>query len=191
MSLRSRAANTRSLGRSALTRAYRLDLVGAELVRARGPLVLAIAGQGPLVGPVVATGLPRPIHVLGMPAALGGLPRSGVHGGREARALLRQGAAVAVPVEGPAGLALAAFLALDGEAPVQPVVVSGAHGRFEADPPRLRSTVRTVVHPPITLSSTGDACAWPVVRDAAEQVRQRLADAERTVRPGRDGMDAS
>lgn len=191
MSLRSRAANTRSLGRSALARAYRLDITDADLVLARGPLILAITGQGPLVGPVVATCLPRPVHVLGMPAALGGLPRSGATAVREARGLLRLGAAVAVPVDGSSDLALVAFLALDSEASVQPVVVSGAHGRFEADPPRLRSTVRTVVHPPITLSSTGDACAWPVVRDAAEQVRQRLADAERTVRPGRDGMDAS
>lgn len=191
MNLRSRAANTRSLGRSALTRAYPVDIEGAALVPVHGPLVIAITGLGPLVGPVVATGLPRPVHVLGMPAALGGLPRSGACAVQEARRLLRQGAAIGVPVGESSDLALVAFLALDGSAPVLPVVVSGAHGRFEADPPRLRSTVRTVVHPPIMLSSTGDPCAWPVVRDAAEQVRQHRADAERTGRPGRDGMDAS
>lgn len=185
----SRAAHTRSLGKAAVRAAYRVDVQGSELVPATGPLVIGIIGKGPVVGPLVATGLPRPIHIFGMPQALGGL--SPHAGSREAREILDHGGAVGVPVNEPADRALAAFLALRARAPFLPLVVLGAHGKFEADPPRLRSMVRMVALPPITLPASGDPCAWPVVRDAAEQVRQVLADAERTVRRPLDQMGTS
>ena len=189
-SLRSRAASTRSLAGPALLRAYPLALSGQASLPRLGPAGLAVAGRGPLVGPMLAAALPRPVHAVGMPPALGGLGSGTVTAAREAGLLLAAGAVVAVGVEDEAGRALAAFLALRAGARVLPVVVRGAHGRFEADPPRLRSTVTMAVSPPVTLPALGDPCAWDVVRDAAEQVRQHCADAERSLR-SQDGMGTS
>ena len=157
---------------------------------ASGGLVLVMTGRGPLVGPIVAAALPRPVHAVGMPEAVGGLGRPGIDAGRRARALLREGAVVAIPADEAEGRALAAFLALDAGVPIQPVVVRGAHGRFEADPPRLRSRVTMAVLPPVPLTAPGDPCAWEAVRGAAEQVRQHCADAERGT-PPQDGMGTS
>jgi hypothetical protein len=178
----SRAANTRSLGSLALATAYRIVVEGGEQVPKGSPLVVIAAGVGPLVGPIIATQLIRPVHMFGMPVQLGGLAPQGPDGGRQARTLLSGRAAVGLQGDTPSDHALAAFLALWSEAQILPIVVQGAHGRFAVDPPRLRSMVRMVVFPPFTLPAAGDPCAWPVVRDAAEQVRQVLADAERTVR---------
>lgn len=189
MTVRTRAANTRSLGSVALRRAYRVEVGGAATMPSAGGIVLAVSGRGPVVGPLLATALPRPVHALGMPESLGGLGR-GIGASRRARALLREGAVVAVPVHEADGRALAAFLALDSGVPIQPVIVRGAHGRFEADPPRLRSRVTMAVLPPVLLIAPGDPCAWDVVRGAAEQVRQHCADAERATR-SQDGMGTS
>lgn len=152
--------------------------------------MLAVRGRGPLVGPIVAAGLSRPVHVVGMPMGLGGLGPMGIGASRLGEELLAEGAVVGIPADGEAGRVLAAFLCLRAAAPMVPVVVRGGHGRFEADPPRLRSTVTMAVLPPVTLSGLGDPCAWDVVRDAAEQVRQHCADAERSVRP-QDGVGTS
>ena len=191
MNARSRAAHTRSLGGAALLAAYRMGVSGAANIPTQGPVVVVASGIGPLVGPVIGTKLDRPVHIFGMPAQLGGLAAASPQGSRDARSLLNQGAAVGIQVNNHRDLALTAFLALWSGASVVPVTVQGAHGHFETDPPRLRSTVTMVVFPPILLPASGDPCAWPVVRDAAEQVRQALADAERTVRRQPDQMGTS
>lgn len=176
MNLRSRAANTRSLGGPVLAAAYRADLRGMHNLPSVGPVVLASSEPGALGRVALASWLPRPVHVIGVPAALGGLPAGGIAAYREGCALLADGAAVAAPGDA----VMAAALALRSGATVVPVALAGTSGRVAVDPPRLRSVVTVAMLPGIqALGPVVDPLAWPGVREAAERVRQALADAER------------
>lgn len=175
--MRSRAANARSLGSPLLAAAYRADVRGSDHLPAAGPVVIAAGHPGAIGRIVLATWLPRPAHVAGAPLPLGGLPSGRIAAYRLGTRILGESGVVAVAGDP----ALAAALALRARALVVPVAMAGTSGRNEADPPRLRSTVTVAVLPGVEVrtSEAADPLAWPEVRDAAERVRQVLADAER------------
>lgn len=186
MSGLSRAATARNLTGPALRAIYRLEVEGAGLVPAGGPLILQIDGDGLLAGPVLKAVTPRPVHTIvsgalaevlmgHSPGWAGDIALEG-HGFAAyaaACALLRSGEAVAILGE---SSLLGPLLAASG-AVVQPVTITGAGGKVATDPPRPRSRIGIVFEAPITVTSSGDPCALATVQQLRELVRQARADA--------------
>lgn len=186
---------------AALSRAVlHLRVEGAHHVPGTGPVLLAGNHTGILDGPLVYFLSPRRASFLTKSEVFvgvwarpcGWLSLIPVHRGQPDRAalkagleVLRRGGALGVFPEGTRGsggfASVAdglAYLALRSGAVVVPIAV---HGTGDALPrgkvlPRLRTPVRVVYGPPITLRPTGDPRARSTVRDAAEQLRLALVD---------------
>jgi 1-acyl-sn-glycerol-3-phosphate acyltransferase len=171
---------------------------GAQHVPASGPVILAGNHSGILDGPLVYFVSPRPCRLLtksevfvgGWARPCGWLGLIPVHRGQADRAALRAGlaelatgGALGVFPEGTRGTGAfehvadgVAYLALRRGAPVVPIAVTGTLAALPRGKvvPVLRSPVRVVFGPPVTVDPSGDPRARRTVRDAAEQLRLAL-----------------
>ena len=202
----STGATARNLVAPALRWGYRLRVQGGHLCPRRGALLVVVAHLGFLDPTAVSTCLPRPVEVLVGPGALSSLgarvpgrivvdPADPGGALRAASHRLARGGAVGAWTGD--GLERAAgYLALRSSAPLLPVVVLGGSGRHRGDPPPWRARVDVVVGEPFALpesalAGSGDPVARPAVLQAAELIRQRVADhvSAARVRTGRsDGV---
>ena len=181
------AAHTRNLASLVLHRLYRLQAHGAFHVGTEGPVVLVVPSPSPLAGLIVQAVAPRPVHVVaqaeadatlppGLVRATGGIVAEAppaIAAQHEARAALEDGRAVAVCGSTEA----VPYLVATTDAPVLPVVLLGADGRVETDPPAPRTRIDAYFVPPERVEVPGDPLRATTRAAVAEQVRQLVADA--------------
>lgn len=181
------AAHTRNLASLLLHRLYRLQAHGAFHVGTEGPVLLVVPSPSPLAGLIVQAVAPRPVHVVaqadadatlpaGLVRATGGIvvaASTAIAAQHEARAALADGRAVAVC----GSTAAVPYLAAATGAPVLPVVLLGADGRAQNDPPAPRSRIDAYFVPPVSVQVPGDPLRAATRAAVAEQVRQLVADA--------------
>ena len=202
----SASATARNLVAPALRWGYRLRIQGAHLCPRRGPLLVVAPHLGFLDATVIATCLPRPVEVLVDPGALtslgGRLPGRIMTNAADPGSSLRQAmsrleSGWAVGAWAGDGLERAAgYLAVRSSAQILPVVVLGGSGSHRGDPPPWRAPIDVAIGEPFTLTpATSAGAVDPVARSAvlqaAEFIRQRVADhlAAALVRTGRlDGV---
>lgn len=144
---------SRAIGRTLAYRLWRTEVVGADLVPAAGPVILAANHTGFVDGPVVVGVAPRAVHMMVKEAMFAGpvgtVLRAAGHipvdqdGGRPALVaalgVLRRGDVVGIFPEGNRGrgdaasaAAGVAWLAVNGAAPVVPVAVLGTRRTGES-----------------------------------------------------------
>lgn len=193
-------AGVRLVGTGLARAVLSLRVEGAHHVPASGPVLLAGNHSGILDGPLVFFVSPRPASLLTKSEvfvgpwarACGWLGLIPVHRGQADRAALQAGlahlaagGALGVFPEGTRGSGAfdevadgLAYLALRSGAPVVPIAVSGTSDALPRGRvlPRLRTPVRVVFGPAVTVVPTGDPRARRTVRDAAEQLRLALVD---------------
>lgn len=197
----------RPLAARRLRRRYDVDLRGADLVPARGPVVVVANHMGWVDGPMLATLSPRPVHALtksemfagptgALLRAAGQIPvirhQTDPRAVRIALRVLRDGGVVGVFPEGARGGGEvdrfehgAAYLALASGAVVVPLAFLGTRapgGEADSRPPRGARVVMEFGEP-ITVAGH----VWPrrtaEVAELAERVHDRL---RRTVRGAMD-----
>ncbi|WP_323791173.1 lysophospholipid acyltransferase family protein [Nocardioides sp.] len=179
-----------------IRRRYRVDVIGADLVPATGPVILAANHIGLIDGPLVAVYSPRPVHaltkiemfkgVLGRCLrATGQIPLDRFHTDpaavKSAVRVLRDGGVVGVFPEGTRGSGElerfhrgAAYLAHVTGAPVVPVIIFGTRepGGASSSLPRRRGTMTVVFGTPYTV----EQAAWPRTRAHVGNTSRLLRD---------------
>ncbi|WP_309648152.1 lysophospholipid acyltransferase family protein [Nocardioides sp.] len=186
----------RPLSRWLLRRRYDVQVHGAELVPAAGPVVFAANHVGVIDGPLLAVFAPRPVHALTkiemFAGRMGGFLR---HSGQipldrdatDPRAVklavrvLRDGGAVGIFPEGHRGSGElerfhrgAAYLALVTGAPIVPVTMIGTRepGGHTGSIPLRGRRLELVFAAPYSLDPT----PWPRRRDDVEQASLELRE---------------
>jgi len=180
------AASVRNVLGPVLRLAYPSDVWGAHHLPMSGPVL--VVGDQPelLAGGLVKAAAPRPVHVIGTPAAMQAVPpalmqaagdlpcvQPGIDAAASALHLLASDEAVVALGPTPAP----GYLAVASGAPIVTVVVIGAAGRVSTDPPRLRARIEVRFGPARDLGVPGDPCAIATVRAAGERIRQMIVDA--------------
>ena len=197
----SASATTRNLLAPVVRWGYRLRVHGAHRCPRCGPLLVVAPRLGFLDPTIIATCLLRPVDVLVDPGGLVALgaripgrivvdqadPAGAL---RRARALLSARSAVGAWI-GDGHERAAGYLAVSCRPQVLPVAVFGGSGGHLGDPPRWRSMVDLVVGEPFDVPVPADPLARASALQAAEFIRQRVADhaTQAGVRLGRaDGV---
>lgn len=193
-------ASTRNLLGPALRGGFRLQVTGAHLVPARGPVLLVANHDGLADATFLALGGPRPVRVVTDAGTVPGLwgRLSGATGRilvrqdpaaalRAAAAALRAGAAVGMFPEGslpprhssgrlrPTGPG-AAYVQVTSGAAVVPVAMFGTAGQRPTDPPAPRSRIDIFFGEPWLPPPPKDPRSRAAVLEVAEAIRQRLSD---------------
>ncbi|HVA59126.1 MAG TPA: lysophospholipid acyltransferase family protein [Mycobacteriales bacterium] len=191
----------RAAFRILLRLAFRLRVIGADLIPAEGPVLLAGNHTGFLDGPFVFIESPRPAAFLvkselytnrWLGRLLSSFRQIPVHRGRPDRTALRSGLAVlaaggvlGVFPEGTRGTGMLesvqhgiGYLALKSACPIVPVVCLGTADALPRGHrlPRLRVPIDIVFGTPFRVEPTGDPRARSTVAAAAEQIRRQLLD---------------
>ncbi|MBM3689834.1 MAG: hypothetical protein FJW80_09330 [Actinobacteria bacterium] len=195
----SAAATTRNLLGPLVRMAYRVNVIGAHHVPARGGLLLVANHPGIADATFLGVASPRPVRVLIEAGAFApvwsALSRSigrivvadddqaaGVRdavtlvGGGEAVAMFPEGGLPSVDHPGRVASLGAAYVQVTTGVPVVPVALLGSHGRRPTDPPPVRATVDVIFGVPFTPQPVSDPCVRATVVDVAEVLRQCLAD---------------
>jgi 1-acyl-sn-glycerol-3-phosphate acyltransferase len=195
----SRAATGRNISALVL-RAWRLHVLGADLVPRQGPVLLAANHLGVLDGPALAVASPRPVHVLVKSEAYVPLLRGLFHATDQigidyegpdrsalqaARRVLERGGVVGIFPEAHRGAGDVqhvrdgvAYLAAATGAPVVPVAVLGTRppGAGKGALPPVGARLDVVLGAPLDIRVEGDPRRRAVLARSGERLRQVLAD---------------
>jgi 1-acyl-sn-glycerol-3-phosphate acyltransferase len=195
----SRAATGRNLAALA-ARAWKVRVLGAELVPRQGPVILVSNHTAFIDGLLLAAASPRPVHVLArselfappferLLRGTGQIPMDAEAPDRTAmlRAgdVLSAGGVVGVFPEAHRGAGdvrhvrhWAAYLAARTGAVVVPVAILGSRpaGSAKDSLPRVRSRIDVVIGEPVDARVVGDVHRRAVLARSGERLRQLLAD---------------
>jgi 1-acyl-sn-glycerol-3-phosphate acyltransferase len=198
-------AIAQGLGRIVFGTAFRLEVLGRELVPDDGPVLLAGNHTGFLDGPMVVVHAPRRVRALTkaelyrgpLGAALDFIGQIPVHRGLPDRAALTaceaeltRGGAVAIFPEGTRGAGDlrrvhrgVGWLALRTGVPIVPVACVGTAQALPkgSHRPAFRAPVTVAYGAPFTVPAPDRPRSSAVITDVTEHIRQRLANHLATV----------
>lgn len=194
------AANGRNIGSLLFRGAYKLSVIGADLVPRRGRVIFAANHTGFLDGPLLFSASPRPLHLVAkselfqppfdrLLCSVGQIPLQYESADRAATqaalAVLTEDRALGIFPEAHRGLGDfanlrhgIAYLAIRTNSPIVPVALLGTRstGMGKEACPKPRSKLAAVFGEPFRATSVGDPDRRSTLASAAEAIRQRLVD---------------